>query len=87
MAIPLSVQESVAVPRKQWNRGTGTTDFEEARGFILNVASKLLSVKMAGDSAGVVSYYIQGVQYLGAVVNVLASNDAALTSGDVTILY
>jgi len=85
-------QESVALPRKQADRNSlsaapYTADFTEAKGFQLNVASKLLKVKLAEDAAGVVSYYIQGVQYMGAVVNVLTSAGAKLTDGDVTILY
>ncbi|HNX38932.1 MAG TPA: hypothetical protein PKI15_11280 [Candidatus Cloacimonadota bacterium] len=83
----LQVQESVMLPSRQWDRGTGTADFAMARGFVLNVSSRALSVKLKEDAAGVVSYYIQGVQYMGAVINVLTSAGAALTAGDVTILY
>ena len=83
--------ESVRAPRRQYLRGTGTTDFATpGRGFILNAASQLLHVKLSGDAAAVLSYYIQGVQYVCEVVNVQRNNSgspAALSAaGDVTIL-
>ncbi|HPS40035.1 MAG TPA: hypothetical protein PL124_11515, partial [Candidatus Cloacimonadota bacterium] len=61
----LQVQESVMLPSRQWDRGTGTADFAMARGFVLNVSSRALSVKLKEDAAGVNSYYVQGVQYVG----------------------
>lgn len=69
------------------DRGTGTDAFAATRGIVCNTAA-LYNVTFEEDGVTPVTVYLnKGVKYHFSITNILTNSDAALTAGDITLLY
>jgi len=69
------------------DRGTDTAAFAETRGIACNVAASY-HVTFEEDGVTPVAMYLnKGIVYPFLITNILTTLDAALTAGDITLLY
>ena len=69
------------------DRGTGTGAFAPTKGIHCN-KDGYYNLTFAGLSAAIPMFLVAGNAYQGySVTNILTSGDAALSAGDITLLY